>query len=61
MFAIKVTVAPVKGKDIKEVCGDVKELSEFLECDLTFQFNGVEITTANRSINEMVESYVKAR
>ena len=52
---------PVKGSDIQTVCGEVKELSEFLKQDIYFEFNGVSISTLNKSINEMVESYTKAR
>lgn len=40
---------------------EVKELSEFLKQDIYFEFNDVPISTLNKSINEMVESYTKAR
>ena len=59
--AINVTVHPIKGKDIREVCGDVKELSEFLGREIIFEFNGVTIYTDNKSIVEMYESYIKVR
>lgn len=61
MYNIEVKVIPVKGSDIQKVCGEVKELSEFLKQDIYFEFNGVSISTLNKSINEMVESYTKAR
>ena len=43
------------------MCGDVKELSEFIGTELAFSMNGVAIDTNNRSIDEMVDSYVKVR
>lgn len=61
MYNIEVKVIPVNGSDIQKVCGEVKELSEFLKQDIYFKFNGVPISTLNKSINEMVESYTKAR
>jgi hypothetical protein len=61
MNNIEVKITPVKGSDIQKVCGEVKELSEFLKQDIYFEFNGVSISTLNKSINEMVESYTKAR
>lgn len=61
MKSIRVTIYPRKGAEIRTVCGDVKELSEHLGEELTFQFNGVDLTTDNKSINEMVDSYIKAR
>lgn len=61
MRNIEVKVTPIRGSDIQKVCGEVKELSEFLKQDIYFEFNGVPISTLNKSINEMVESYTKAR
>lgn len=58
---IEVKIIPVKGSDIRKVCEEVKELSDFLEQDIYFEFNGVPISTENKSINEMVESYTIAR
>lgn len=59
--SISVTIHPKKGRDVREVCGDVKELSEFMGVELAFQMNGVTIDTNNQSIDEMVASYVKVR
>jgi len=58
---ISVKITPIKGRSIEKVCGDVKELSEFLKSEIVFEFNGVPITTENKSINEMVLSYSTAR
>lgn len=60
-FQIEVTVEAPKGLSVQKSCEEVKLLSEFLGYDLTFEFNGVEITTANKSISEMVNSYMMSR
>ena len=59
--SISVVIHPKKGRDVNEVCGDVKELSEFMGVELAFEMNGVTIDTNNKSIDEMVASYVKVR
>jgi hypothetical protein len=58
MQSISITVTPKSGKTIQEVCGDVKELSELLKEEITFNFNGILLTAHdNISINEMVQNY----
>ena len=53
---IEIEIKPIKGKDFKDVCGEIKELGEYLKTDITFEFNGVKINTS-LSINEMVKRY----
>jgi len=60
-FKIHVEVSVPKGTSIERACGEVKELSEFLNEDLYFKFNGVTMTTKNMSITEMVKSYSESR
>lgn len=55
---LNITVDICKGAHITTACSEVKELSELLKQDFTFDFNGVKITTENKSINEMVNSYL---
>ena len=55
--SIMITIAPQQNKHIDDVCKDVKILSEHLDTDLSFTFNGVLITTENNSINEMIRIY----
>lgn len=54
---IWIDVKPLRGTSINNACSHVKELSEYLQQDLSFKFNGVEITTKNQSINDMIKSY----
>lgn len=60
-FQIEVSVVVPKNTTIERACGEVKELSEFLKEDIDFKFNGVNISTANKTINEMVKSYMVSR
>lgn len=60
-FKIAVEISIPKGTSIERACGEVKELSEFLNEDLHFKFNGVTLTTKNMSIVEMVKSYSESR
>ena len=57
MEHIKIEIKPKSGKSIDQVCGDVKELSEFMKEELDFKFNGVYVTTDNHSINDMIRIY----
>lgn len=61
VYRIEVKVEAPKGMSIQNACGEVKELSEFLGKDLTFEFNEVPITTKNKSIKEMIDSYMTSR
>lgn len=60
-YRIEVKVEAPKGMSIQMACDEVKGLSEFLGQDLTFEFNEVPITTKNKSIKEMIESYMTSR
>lgn len=59
--AIEVSIKPKPKQHINKVCADAKLLSEYINRDIVFEFNGVRITTENKSINEMVDSYMYAR
>ena len=59
--SINVSVNVKAGASIQRVCEDVKELAEHLDTVINFTFNGVEMTTRNQSIKEMVDGYVKQR
>lgn len=58
MKGIKIEISPHYKANIKDVCESAKVLSEYLGYDLEFRFNGVKISTENKSINEMVERYM---
>ena len=57
MKGIKVNITVNKGTDIKTACDSAKMLSELSKQEIDFVFNGVTITTVNKSINEMVQTY----
>ena len=61
MKCLRLKIDIKKDTDIKEACSDVKELAEFLNEDLSFNFNGVYITTTLNSINDMINGYLKQR
>jgi hypothetical protein len=59
--SLSITVEPCKGANIRAACDNAKELSELIKREITFTFNGVIVTTAGWSINEMVERYMTHR
>ena len=61
MRGIHIEIQVNRGTTIQVACDSAKELSEKVNQVIEFTFNGVRITTANNSINEMVESYNKQR
>ena len=61
MRGINVIIEVRKGTTIQDACDSVKVLSEFIGEDIEFKFNGNVITTKNKSINDMVDSYLKQR
>lgn len=61
MRYLKVEVTPHTGTKIEQACSEAKELSEFIKQEVTFLFNGVSISTYDKSINDMVDSYLTQR
>ena len=57
MKGIKINIIVNKGVDIQTACDSAKILSEVAKQEIDFMFNGVRITTENKSINEMVKMY----
>ena len=55
--SINISITPRRGTSISDVCYDVKILSEHIKEEISFEFNGVNITTENKSITEMIQSY----
>ena len=61
MKGLNISVEVTKGTTVQVACDSAKELSELCKQEIDFTFNGVKITTQGKSINEMIESYTKAR
>ena len=61
IHTLQVDIKPKRGANIKQVCSEAKVLSDEIGIDFEFKFNGVDFTTENNSINDMVESYLNQR
>lgn len=54
---IDIIVKPNYKATITDVCNEIKMLSEHLRKEISFTFNGVELTTNNCSIHDMIQKY----
>lgn len=61
MRGITINISVNRGTTVEIACDSVKELSEKANQEIVFEFNGVKISTENKSINEMIASYNKQR
>jgi len=51
---LNLSITPQRGSNIKDVCSEAKQLADDCGVEFDFVFNGVEITTENNSIEEMI-------
>lgn len=61
MSHLKLEIKVKPGTEIRTACEEVKLLSEFVKEELYFKFNDVHISTDGKSINDMVDNYLKQR
>jgi len=60
-YAMQIHVEIDKGSNIMRACREAKALSEFTGLTITFMFNDTEISTKDKSAQEMIDAYARCR